>query len=119
MANILVIDDDKLIRWSLKEIFSQDGHNIDLAEIPDEALKLTNQGSYDLIFADFELGEEGGIKMIREIRKNQPDSKIVILSAVLKNRIEQNTKDLDIFSIVEKPFKSNELRSITREALRK
>lgn len=117
MIKILVVDDDKLIRWSLKEIFSQEGYGADTVSTVEEALELMKSSPYNLIFADLEINDDDGIEMLKKTKELQQDSKIIILSALTKQDIEPQLGDLNIFSIVEKPFESKQILSIARDAL--
>ncbi len=117
LIKILVVDDDKLIRWSLKEIFSQEGYAVDAVATAKDALKQAKNITYELIFSDLEISDESGIEMLRKARTFQPDAKIIILSALTKQQIEPKLGNLSIFSIIEKPFKSEQIRSVVKEAL--
>ena len=117
MVKILVVDDDKLIRWSLKEIFFQEGYTVDTVATAKDALKQAKNISYELIFSDLEISDESGIEMLRKARTFQPDAKIIILSALTKSQIEPKLGNLSIFSIIEKPFRSEQIKTIVKEAL--
>ena len=117
MNNILVADDDKLIRWSLKEIFSQKGYQVDTAASCLEAIQQVENSQYSLVFTDFEIDDEDGPQMIRKIKNCQPEAKVIILSALSRQRIESQLEGLDIFAIIEKPFQSDQILSITKEAI--
>lgn len=117
LIKILVVDDDKLIRWSLKEIFSQEGYVVDAVATAKDALKQAKNITYELIFSDLEISDESGIEMLRKARTFQPDAKIIILSALTKPQIEPKLGNLSIFSIIEKPFRSEQIKTIVIEAL--
>ncbi len=117
MIKILVVDDDKLIRWSLKEIFSQEGYAVDAVATAKDALKQAKNIPYELIFSDLEINDENGIEMLRKARALQPEAIIIIISALTKQQIEPKLGSLSIFSIIEKPFKSEQIRSVVKEAL--
>lgn len=117
MHKILVVDDDKLIRWSLKEIFTQEGYNVDTVQTANDALHLATHNPYHLIFADVDLKEKSGIDMLRKICRAQPLTKIVILSTYARDQIEPLLNNLNTFSIVEKPFRPEQIKAIAKEAL--
>ena len=81
MLRALVIDDDKLIRWSLQEIFSQEGHHVDTVATVSDALAQAENSSYNLIFADMEIDDADSIEMLRKLKNLQPKAEIIILSA--------------------------------------
>jgi DNA-binding NtrC family response regulator len=117
MLKTLIIDDDKLIRWSLKEIFIQEGHQVDSVATADEALKKAEQDSYCLICADLEIQDEDGIELLKKLQKMQPEARLIILSALSQNQIEARLSNLSIFSIMDKPFNSDQIRKIARNIL--
>ena len=117
MAKLLIVDDDKLIRWSLREIFIQDGHDVDTEASTSGALGRAKNEIYDLIVADVEINEQDGIEMLKKIKALQPVTPMIILSARTKKEIESLLGSFPISSIVEKPFKSDQIRLIARKAL--
>ncbi len=117
LIKILIVDDDKLIRWSLKELFAQEGYEVKAVATVKEALEQAEDKPYDLIFADLEIKEENSTEMLRKITSFQPEAKIIILSALTKQQMESQIGDLNIFSIIEKPFRSEQIKSIVKEAL--
>ncbi len=114
---ILVIDDDKLIRWSLKEILSQEGYDVDTIDSAGEAINLAKDIPYHLIIADLEIQDENGIEMLKIIKEFRPEIMTIILSAHPKQKIQPEFGDLNVFATIEKPFKSDQLLSIAKEAL--
>jgi len=117
MNKILVADDDKLIRWSLKEIFSREGYEVDTVASSLEAIQQAENALYNLIFTDFEIDDENCLHTIRKVKSFLPDVKVIILSALSRQRIESQLEGLDIFAIIEKPFQSDQILSITKEAI--
>ncbi len=117
MNKILVADDDKLIRWSLKEIFSQEGYEVDTAASCLEAIQQAENSQYVLILTDFEINDEDSPQMIKKIIHCQPNAKIIIISALSRQKIESQLEGLDIHTILEKPFQSEQILSIAKEAI--
>ena len=112
MLKALIIDDDKLIRWSLKEIFLQDGHQVDEARNEGEALALARSTDYDLVLADFELEESDAVEMLHALRRILPQAAVIILSALPSGQIEPRISGIEALRIVEKPFEPEHIRSI-------
>ncbi len=114
---ILIVDDDKLIRWSLKEMLSQEGYEVDAVATTTEALTHAEGTNYNLICADIDIEDENGIEMLKEFKTVQPDAKIIILSAHSRNQVEPQVENLSILSIIEKPFQSEQLKGLVRDVL--
>jgi DNA-binding NtrC family response regulator len=114
---ILVIDDEKLIRWSLKEILTQEGYDVDTADRAEEAINMARDIPYSLIIADIEIHAEDGMEMLKKIEEFRSDAIAIILSARPKQQIPPEFGGLRVFDIIEKPFKSEQLLSTARKAL--
>ncbi len=114
LIKILVVDDDKLIRWSLKEILSQEGHEVDAIATATDALSQVEKTDYNLIFCDIDIEEENGIEMLKKLKIVRPEAKIIILSAHTRNKIEPQLGSLCVLSIIEKPFQSEQIRNIVK-----
>jgi len=114
MLKALIIDDDKLIRWSLKEIFTQDGHQVDEACDQEEALNHARRTDYDVVFADFELGDSDAAEMLKSLNIIRPQAVVIILSALPSGQIEPRLQGLEVLRIVEKPFEPEQIRSILK-----
>jgi DNA-binding NtrC family response regulator len=113
MLKVLVIDDDKLIRWSLKEILAQDGHHVDVVSNINDAFNQTEKVSYQLIFADFEIEEENCLDILKELQKSHPETQIIILSAQSQKQIEPQIAGISVHAIIEKPFDSQQIKALT------
>jgi DNA-binding NtrC family response regulator len=114
MLKVLVIDDDKLIRWSLKEILSQDGHEVDACSNISDAFSHTEKNSYHLIFADFEIENENCLEMLKKLNKSHPETQIIILSAQSQKQIEPQIKGMSVHAIIEKPFDAAQIRALSQ-----
>jgi DNA-binding NtrC family response regulator len=117
VPKILVIDDEKLIRWSLKEILTQEGYDVHTIDSAGEAIKLARDIPYDLIIADLEIQDENGIEMLKKIKDFRPEVKTIILSAHPKLSLQPDFSNLEVSATIEKPFKSDQLLSIAKKAL--
>jgi two-component system, sporulation sensor kinase A len=117
MPRILVLDDEKLIRWSLKQILSQEGYDVDTAETKDEALKLASSRSYGLIFTDLEVCGDQAKAFYTQLLAGQERAKIIVLTALTKEQAEQTLGDFRTFLILEKPFISENIKEVAEKAL--
>lgn len=114
MLKTLIIDDDKLIRWSLKEIFTQEGHQVDTASSEEDALNHARSTDYDVVFADFELEDSDAAGMLKSLQRIRPEAVVIILSALPIGQIEPRLQGIEVLRIVEKPFEPEQIRAILR-----
>ncbi len=117
MPRILILDDEKLIRWSLNQIFLQEGYEVDLAATVEEAARLANTRSYELILADLEVCGDQAKARFTEFVRLQKGAKIIILTAVPGDQAERRLGGFKAERILEKPFDSQEIRAAVKAAL--
>ncbi len=79
-ANILVIDDDQSVRESLKELLSAEGYQVDTVESGEEGLTAVRSVDYDLALLDIRLPGLDGEVVMEEIRKQRPNTNVIIIS---------------------------------------
>ena len=83
MARILVIDDDKAMTALLRGILeAQMGHQVTEAYTSEDGLSAFRQDPFDLVITDIFMPERGGIEVIKELRADFPEAKIIAISGV-------------------------------------
>ena len=117
MERILIIDDDKLIRWSLKELLTGSSSLIDTAATIEDAISTAEKYSYRLIFSDIEICGQIQSDFLFTIRKSQPEAKIIILSALSRQQIKQILGDFKIDAVLEKPYDGEKIRTLVNDFL--
>lgn len=80
MPNVLIIDDEKVIRRTLTEILSFEGYQIDEASDGDEGLKKFSEKSYDVVLCDIKMPRMDGIEFLEKARTVNPDTPIIMIS---------------------------------------
>ncbi len=73
MAKLLIIDDERGIRNTLKEILADEGHEVDVAENGKQGLEMAQVKTYDLIFSDIKMPEMDGIEVLAHLKEPTPD----------------------------------------------
>jgi two-component system response regulator AtoC len=114
---ILVIDDEKLLRWSLHKYFSKEGFAVFTAESGVKGLELFSEEQPDLVLLDLHLPDIYGIDVLETIRKENPDAVVIIVTAL--GDIENATKTIRFgaYDFVEKPFNFKKLKILVGNAL--
>lgn len=80
MANVLVIDDDQTVREMLREFLKAEGHQPTLAGDGNQGLAALRAGRFELVVTDLVMPNREGLETIQEIRRLQPDLKILAVS---------------------------------------
>ena len=81
MQSILVIDDDKLMCLALAKILMSAGYNVAQAFDGDEGIKMYRARNFDLVITDLIMPDKEGIQIIRELRKENSQIRIIAMSA--------------------------------------
>ena len=108
-TRVLIIEDEKLIRWSLRQRFVEEGYIADEAETGGAGLRKLGDASYDLITLDHKLPDMTGLNVLREVRKVDADIVVVMLTAYSNVEDAVTAMRLGAFDYVSKPFKMDEL----------
>ena len=77
---ILIIDDERSIRNSLKEILSDEGYDVDVAENGPEGCAMVEKEKYSVIFCDIKMPEMDGIEVLDRLMEMGIDSAVVMIS---------------------------------------
>lgn len=119
MARILIIDDERSIRNTLKDILEFEGYKIDLAENGKMGVQMAMTTTYDLIFSDIKMPEMDGIEVLETLHKEEIEAPIVMISG--HGNIETAVECIKggAFDFIEKPVDLNRLLITTKNALEK
>jgi two-component system, NtrC family, response regulator len=80
MANILVIDDDRLVLDSLRQVIEKMGHTASSASSIAEALRTARSQAFDIVFCDVRMPDGSGLDILPEIRAVSPAPEVIIIT---------------------------------------
>lgn len=114
MAKILIIDDERAIRNSLKDILELEGYTVAVAEDGVQGIQAAEKQPFDLIYTDIKMPGMDGIEVLEKLHGTCP---IVMISGhgTIETAVEAIKKGA--FDFIEKPFDLNRLLVTTRNAL--
>src|SRR4030042_7044081 len=119
MANILVIDDEKSIRSTLKDILEHEGFTIELASNGPEALELFSKSQFDAVLCDIKMPGMDGIEVLEKLQEIAHDVPVIMISGhgTIDTAVEAIKKGA--FDFIEKPPDLNRLLITLRNAMDK
>ena len=119
MSKILVIDDEKAIRNTLKEVLEYENHEVDLAEDGPSGLEFFNSNSYDIVLCDIKMAKMDGIEVLQKISENSSDVPVIMISGHgnIDTAVEAIKKGA--YDFLEKPLDLNRLLITIRNATEK
>lgn len=115
--DILIVEDESAVAEYLKKVLREDGYIVKVASRGEVAISLVIETSPRLILLDVMLPGIDGIETLKEIRKINKEVIVIILSAHVDTVSEIDRYALDIYSELDKPVGSNELKCYVRQAL--
>lgn len=114
---VLIVDDEKNIRLTLRESLKSMDLDVDAACNGEEALDMTGQKTYDLVLLDLKMPGMDGIEVLRRLRKLSRATSIVLLTAhgTVESAVE--AMKLGAVDFLQKPFAPQEIREVVSQAL--
>ena len=119
MASILVIDDEKSIRNTLKDILEYEKYTVDVAEDGPTGLEMFKKSPYDVVLCDIKMPKMDGIEVLEKIQEEGADTQVIMISGHgnIDTAVEAIKKGA--FDFIEKPPDMNRLLITIRNALDK
>ena len=116
MQNILIVDDDKSIRYSLKRMM-EGKYSILTAQNGEEALERVKESFPDLILMDIKMPGRSGIDVLREIKLIDPKSPVIIMTAYGTTETAIEAMKYGAFDYILKPFPIPQMKGLVEKAL--
>ena len=113
MNNILVVDDEKLIRDSLKRLLEKNNYRVTLAESVEEALTLIPEQAFDLILSDLRLPGAPGTALIEQL----PDIPIIMCTGFSEKINKDMAQRIGVKDFHLKPLGLRDIAESTRKVL--
>jgi CheY-like chemotaxis protein len=120
MTSILVIDDQELVRASIRITLEAAGHEVVEAENGEVGIKLQEEHGFDLVITDILMPVKEGIETIVDLRRDYGDLKIIAISGGSRSKTMDYLKaatNLGADMVLPKPFSNAELLSCVNECL--
>ena len=117
MSKILVIDDERSIRNTLKEILEYEGHSVHDAADGAEGISKVSGNKYDIILCDIKMPKMDGIEVMEKILELSPDTPVVMISGHgnIETAVEAIKKGA--FDFISKPLDLNRVLITIRNAM--
>jgi DNA-binding NtrC family response regulator len=116
-GQVLVADDEEIIREVLSVLLSSESYQVDLAENGSRALEMIREKDYGVLILDLMMPDIDGLQVLEELKKTENGPEAVVLTAYASiDRAVKATK-LGAFDFVAKPFKNDELLLVVKNAM--
>src|SRR5215813_12889783 len=113
---ILVVDDEPLIRYALRDGLTADGYHVLEAGTAAEALAKSREG-VDLVLLDYRLPDGDGLSVLKRIKEHDPDTLVILLTAHQSVDLAVEAMKLGAYHYANKPFNIDEISNLVGKAL--
>ena len=120
LANsVLIVDDEPIVRESLRDWLKDAGYQVATAESGEEALEMIEKQDFGMVVLDIRLPGKTGIAVLKEIKTKRPWIKSIIITAYPSAVTANETEKLGAVDYLIKPIVPDDLESLIQETLRK
>lgn len=116
-GRLLIVDDEKLIRWSLDEEFKAQGYEVASAETGTEALSMIEAREYDIVLLDIRLPDTSGIEVLRKVKRAGPSPAVIMITANADIETAVEAMREGAYDYVAKPYSMDEMKTRVERAL--
>ncbi len=119
MSKILVIDDQRSIRSTLKDILEMEGHTVVLAEDGAQGVEAFGADSFDVVLTDIKMPNMDGMEVLDKIMETRPDCPVIMISGHgdIDTAVESIKKGA--YDFIQKPLDLNRLLITIKNAVEK
>lgn len=117
-GNILIIDDEEIVRGLLEGILVKGGHQVSMAATGKEALEKIKNNRFDLIMVDINLPDISGIEILKQVREKDKEIEAIIITGFASYETAIDALKQGVYDYIEKPFEDiNKVVMICEKAL--
>jgi DNA-binding NtrC family response regulator len=114
---ILVVDDEKTLRYALQEGLAEEGYRVETAGDIASALEILGREEYHLALLDQKLPDGSGLALLKEIRSRYPEMQVVMMTAYGKFENAVEATKAGCFDYIGKPFELDHMKLVIQNAL--
>ncbi len=112
LLNLLIVDDERSVRESWKEVSETLGFTTRIADSPEHCYRILDSTNVDVVLLDLRLPGTNGLEVLREIKRRRPDTVVVIMTGFATVQSAVQAMKSGAYDYVTKPFTLDELRLV-------
>jgi len=117
MHSVLIVDDEPIVRESIRDWLKDAGYQVATAESGEEALEMIEKQDFSVLVVDIRLPGKTGITVLKEVKALKPQIKSIVITAYPSVEIADEAKKLGAVDYLVKPIAPDELERLIRETL--
>ena len=117
MKPVLVVDDEAIVRESIRDWLKDAGYEVSVAESGEEALKLIQQKNFGVMILDLRLPGMNGIDVLKKVKVVKPNIKSIVITAYPTMLTQEEATKLGAIDYLVKPVFPDKLEELIRNIL--
>jgi CheY-like chemotaxis protein len=114
--NMLIVEDEDIMRDALVDYFSGAGHKVDTASDGEKSLEKVNFKDYKVMIIDLRLPGRDGLSVLEDVRAKNPDAKVIIITAYPTVETETKAIEKGASNYIQKPFEMDYLETLIKQS---
>lgn len=115
---VLIVDDEPIVRESIRDWLEDAGYSVSTAQDAEEALDLIEKKDFSVLVLDIRLPGQSGLAVLRKVKAQRPWIKSIIITAYPSEETTQEAKNLGAIDYMIKPVVPDELEKMINETLK-
>jgi DNA-binding NtrC family response regulator len=117
--SVLIVDDEPIVRESIRDWLRDAGYQVATAETGEEALEMIEKQDFSVMVLDIRMPGKTGMKVLTEVKALRPGIKSIIITAYPSAEFETEARKLGVIDYLIKPIAPEDLERLIRETLLK
>jgi heterodisulfide reductase subunit A len=117
MKQILVVDDEAIVRESIRDWLKDAGYQVSVAESGEEALKMIQKQDFGVMILDLRLPGINGIDVLKKAKTLKPDIKSIVITAYPTMLTQEEATKLGAIDYLVKPIFPDKLEELVRDTV--
>jgi heterodisulfide reductase subunit A len=114
---ILVVDDEPIVRESIRDWLKEAGYTVMTAETGEEAIKLLEKHDISILVIDVRLPGRTGISVLKDVKAMKPQIKSIVITAYPSEELSEEAKKQGAVDYLVNPINPDDLEVLIRETL--
>ena len=117
--NILIVDDESVVRDVCRRSLDSQGYHIELAENGIAALDRLNKQPFDIVFTDLKMPLMDGVELLEAIKRDYPFSEVIVMTAYATVKSAIEAMKIGAYDFILKPIKPDQIRVVVAKCFEK
>ncbi len=115
--NVLILDDEKIVRKTLGAILSEENYNVITAQNGEEAVKIAREVSLNIAIIDIKLPDISGIDVLRTLKRIDHDMCVIMVTAFATTITAIKALEAGAYDYINKPVNVTQVKRVIRRGL--